>query len=82
MSTDIKSHELLDGDKSRKPVERDKINMDEYYEVKAWCVMFGVTIADLRGAIEAVGTSALKVKYYLKDRTSPNAFSLKNNLTT
>ncbi len=67
--TDIKSQEVLGGDKSRKPLERDAINMDEGYEVQAWCEMFGVTIVDLKRAIEAVGPSAVKVKNYLKDRT-------------
>lgn len=70
--TDIKSQEVLGGDKSRKPLERDAINMEEDYEVKAWCEMFGVTIVDLKRAIEAVGPSAFKVKYYLKDRIPSN----------
>ena len=46
--------------------EIDKIHIDENYEVEAWCELFEVTVADLRRAIDAVGTSAMKVKYYLK----------------
>lgn len=48
--------------------EIDKIHIDENYEMQAWCELFDVTVAELRRAIEAVGTSAMKVKYYLKEQ--------------
>jgi hypothetical protein len=54
-----------------KETERDKerdidtIHLDEVYEVEAWCYMFGISMSDLRRAVDAVGTSALKVKEYL-----------------
>ena len=47
--------------------EVDRIHMDENYEVQAWCALFGITIRDLRNAIDAVGPSAVKVKYYLRE---------------
>ena len=47
--------------------EVDRIHMDENYEVQAWCALFGITIRDLRNAINVVGPSAVKVKYYLKE---------------
>ena len=43
----------------------DKIHLEEGYEVEAWCHMFEVTTADLKHAVEVVGTSALKVKEYI-----------------
>ena len=45
--------------------EIDKIHLDEIYEVEAWCHMFGISMGDLKRAIDKVGTSALKVKEYL-----------------
>jgi hypothetical protein len=47
--------------------EVDRIHMEENYEVQAWCALFGITIRELRRAIDAVGPSAVKVKYYLKE---------------
>lgn len=45
--------------------EIDKIHLDEVYEVEAWCHMFGISMGDLKRAVDTVGTSALKVKEYL-----------------
>ena len=50
----------------------DTIHLDEDYEVQAWCALFGITIVDLKQAVDVVGPSAVKVKYYLKE----------NNVTT
>ncbi|WP_276373520.1 DUF3606 domain-containing protein [Chryseolinea sp. H1M3-3] len=47
--------------------EVDRIHMDEGYEVQAWCELFEISIVDLKHAIEAVGPSAVKVKYYLEE---------------
>jgi hypothetical protein len=51
--------------KANKDWEIDKIHLDEIYEVEAWCHMFGISMVDLKRAIDKVGTSALKVKEYL-----------------
>jgi hypothetical protein len=48
-----------------KDLEIDKIHLDEIYEVEAWCHMFGISMHDLKRAVDKVGTSALKVKEYL-----------------
>lgn len=48
--------------------EIDRIHMNENYEVRAWCELFGITTNDLKRAIAAVGPSAIKVKYYLKKK--------------
>lgn len=47
--------------------EIDTIHMNENYEVQAWCELFGITPLDLKQAIDAVGPSAMKVKYYLEE---------------
>jgi hypothetical protein len=47
--------------------EVDRIHMEENYEVEAWCALFGITIRELKNAVDAVGPSAVKVKYYLKE---------------
>ena len=51
--------------KGEKDRDIDTIHLDEVYEVEAWCYMFGISMSDLRRAVETVGTSALKVKEYL-----------------
>ena len=51
-----------EGNKDR---DIDTIHLDEIYEVEAWCYMFGISMSDLRRAVDKVGTSALKVKEYL-----------------
>lgn len=48
--------------------EIDKIHLDENYEVQAWCELFEVTLIDLKHAIDVVGPSAMKVKYYLLEK--------------
>ena len=55
--------------KANKERETDKIHLDEVYEVEAWCYMFGISMSDLKRAIDKVGTSALKVKEYLSQQT-------------
>jgi hypothetical protein len=49
--------------------EIDKIHLDEVYEVEAWCHMFGISMGDLKRAVDKVGTSALKVKEYLSKQS-------------
>jgi hypothetical protein len=45
---------------------RDSINLNENYEVQAWCQMFEVSSFELKEAINKVGRSALKVREYFK----------------
>jgi hypothetical protein len=49
---------------------RDSINLNENYEVRAWCQMFEVSSKELREAIDKVGRSALKVARYFKKKKS------------
>ena len=46
--------------------DRDRINMNEDYEVRDWSESLGVTREELQEAVNAVGNSADKVREYLK----------------
>lgn len=46
--------------------DRDRINMSEDYEVRDWTTSLGVTRERLQEAVDAVGTSADKVREYLR----------------
>ena len=54
-----------DKSKSGSP-DRDRINMSEDYEVRDWSESLGVTPERLQEAVNAVGSSADKVRDYLK----------------
>jgi hypothetical protein len=58
--------------------EIDRIHMDENYEVLAWCEMFDVSIVDLKQAVQVVGPSAIKVKYYLEETQNLRSSNAKN----
>ena len=58
----------MDEEMKRDQEEIDRIHMDEGYEVQAWCELFGITVGDLKHAIDAVGPSAVRVKYYLEEK--------------
>jgi hypothetical protein len=64
--------------------DRDTIHPDEWYEMTAWCQMFGVTADNLKRAIEAVGPSALKVKLYINQHhlNESTSLDLNTNLPT
>ncbi len=46
--------------------DRDRINMSEDYEVRDWAESLGVSKERLQEAVDAVGSSADKVREYLK----------------
>ena len=46
--------------------DKDRININEPYELRDWSDKFGVTHAKLKAAVNAVGDSAKKVEAYLK----------------
>ncbi len=56
---------MPDDKTKRRPQDASKINIHEPYEVNWWCDHFGVTPAQLKAAVQAVGVSAAKVKQYL-----------------
>jgi len=50
----------------KRPADASKVNVHETWEVRYWCKKFGVTEAQLRAAVQAVGTSAAAVERHLK----------------
>jgi hypothetical protein len=45
--------------------DRDKINVNEDYELQYWTKRFGVSSDELKEAVKEVGTSAKAVEEYL-----------------
>ena len=46
--------------------DRSRISLSEDYEVRDWTAALGVSEAELREAVDAVGNSADAVRTYLK----------------
>jgi len=46
--------------------DRSRVSLDEDYEVQYWSTLFGVSAAELRAAVHAVGNEAAAVERYLK----------------
>ncbi|MEI4508649.1 DUF3606 domain-containing protein [Sphingopyxis sp. CCNWLW253] len=57
---------MADDKKSVGSPDRDRISLSEDYEVRDWSASLGVSEAELREAVDAVGNSADKVRDYLK----------------
>ncbi|HAQ61722.1 TPA: hypothetical protein DCR49_06970 [Candidatus Delongbacteria bacterium] len=49
----------------RQPDDGKRIDINDPYEVRSWCAIFGVTEEKLKQAVRAVGDSAGAVKKYL-----------------
>ncbi len=48
--------------------DRQRINLNEDYEVRDWSKKFGVTADELKQAVAAVGNEASSVKEYFASR--------------
>ena len=48
--------------------DRERINVNEDYELQDWSKKFGVNKEQLKAAVDAVGTQAQDVKAYLKKK--------------
>lgn len=46
--------------------DRERINVNEDYELQYWSEKFGVSKEELKAAVNAVGTSAKEVEAHLK----------------
>ena len=46
--------------------DRDRVNLNEDYEVQYWTKKFGITKQQLEAAVKAVGTAAADVEKHLK----------------
>ena len=62
---------MSDDLRNRRPADRNRININEPWEVKYRRREFGCTEQQLRQAIAAVGDSAAKVSQYLKSKSTP-----------
>ena len=51
---------------NRAPSDRNRINMEEVWEVRWWCTQFGVTEDELRKAVDTVGPTPAEVELHLK----------------
>lgn len=56
---------MSDDLKRKGPEDPKKINVNQYYELLYWSKKFGVTIEELKEAVEAVGPMVSDVKEYL-----------------
>jgi hypothetical protein len=56
---------LSDNLKIKEPVDGNKVNIHEPYEVNYWCKKWNVTKAQLEAAVKAVGTSKAAVAKHL-----------------
>jgi hypothetical protein len=57
----------MSDDKSKRGApDRERINVNEDYELKYWTKKFGVSAAQLKAAVSAAGTTAKAVEAYLK----------------
>lgn len=59
----------MSDDKSKRgAADRDRINVNEDYEVRYWTQRLGVTAVELKSAVAAVGPMAAAVEAHLKGR--------------
>ena len=57
---------MADDRTNRGAVDRDRINVDQDYELRYWSERLGVTPAQLRQAVEDVGPMVAKVEQHLR----------------
>jgi Protein of unknown function (DUF3606) len=60
---------MPDNRKKRGRADRNKIDVNQAYELQFWKEMFGVSAQQLTEAVREVGPSAKKVAAYLQDKT-------------
>jgi len=61
----------MSDDKTKKGQrDRDRINLNERYELDYWRKKFGVSEEELRAAVERVGSSANAVEQELRKKAS------------
>lgn len=56
---------MTDDKKKTGSPDRDRINVNEDYEVQYWTKTLGVTVAQLREAVKAVGPTSAAVREHL-----------------
>ena len=58
----------MDSKKDTGRPDRDRINVNEDYELQDWSDKFGVTRDELKNALQAVGPMAKDVEAYLRKK--------------
>lgn len=58
----------MDSKKDTGRPDRDRINVNEDYELQDWSDKFGVTRDELKDAVQAVGPMAKDVEAYLRKK--------------
>jgi hypothetical protein len=61
---------MADNQKNRGTPDSKRINMSQEHEKEYWKKTLGVSGQALAGAVRAVGTSAEKVRAYLKSKSA------------
>ncbi|MDY0978654.1 MULTISPECIES: DUF3606 domain-containing protein [unclassified Stenotrophomonas] len=56
---------MTDDKKNTGNPDRDRINVNEDYELQYWTKALGVSAEELRGAVKAVGPTAVAVRKHL-----------------
>ena len=56
----------MDNKKSAGSADRERINVNEDYELRDWSKKFGVSHDELKAAVKAVGPMVKDVEVYLK----------------
>ena len=59
---------MSDDLKNRSPQDRARINLGEEHEVRYWTQALGISKAQLAAAVQAVGSSADRVRAHLGKR--------------
>lgn len=56
---------MSDNPSKKVPQDASRVNVNQSWELAYWCKKFGVTAAELRAAVKAVGVSVAAVRKYL-----------------
>jgi hypothetical protein len=59
---------MADDTSVRSGIDRNKINTSQDHEVRYWAKELGISPEELRAAVQAVGSSADKVRSYVAAR--------------
>ena len=62
---------MSDDAKKHRPVDPDRVNLDEPREVQYRRKEYGCTERQLKQAVAAVGDSAAKVRQHLRNKSTP-----------
>jgi hypothetical protein len=59
---------MVDDLTNRGPRDRNRVDVNEDWELRYWTKKFGCTSTELRNAVQAVGLMADKVEAYVKQQ--------------